>query len=254
LLKTKCVYAIIFEGKIKNNNYKYKGFKEIPRPFVLEPPMNYKVCFKKGEEIKLGLVLFGDTAEFLPYIIYTFVELGKIGLGINSGKYDLQEVLNYKGEQIYNSKEQKLYNKDSTVELDFVNYDKNTINIKFLSPTRIKVNGKYDYDLNFVTFIRSLLRRITAINFFYLEKELDIDYKKILLESQRIKTKNKDLKYVPMERYSTRQKQVMDLGGIVGEIEYEGQLKSFVPLIKIGEYTHIGKNTTFGLGKYEINI
>jgi CRISPR/Cas system endoribonuclease Cas6 (RAMP superfamily) len=44
----------------------------------------------------------------------------------------------------------------------------------------------------------------------------------------------------------------MKLGGIIGEVVYEGDLTNFVPLLKIGELTHIGKNTTFGLGKYEV--
>jgi len=44
----------------------------------------------------------------------------------------------------------------------------------------------------------------------------------------------------------------MKLGGFLGNITFEGDLKEFIPFIKLGEYIHIGKQTSFGLGKYEI--
>jgi len=40
---------------------------------------------------------------------------------------------------------------------------------------------------------------------------------------------------------------------IVGTLTYEGELTPFLPLILLGQFTHIGKNTTFGLGKYVID-
>ena len=44
----------------------------------------------------------------------------------------------------------------------------------------------------------------------------------------------------------------MKLGGIVGKASFSGNIKEFLPLLKIGELVHIGKGTSFGLGKYEI--
>ncbi|MCM8762553.1 MAG: CRISPR system precrRNA processing endoribonuclease RAMP protein Cas6 [Candidatus Omnitrophica bacterium] len=44
----------------------------------------------------------------------------------------------------------------------------------------------------------------------------------------------------------------MRLGGFTGTITYKGNLKEFLPFIKLGEIIHIGKNTSFGLGKYII--
>jgi len=42
----------------------------------------------------------------------------------------------------------------------------------------------------------------------------------------------------------------MKLGGVVGQVEYEGEIGKFIPLIEVGKYIHIGKNTTFGFGQY----
>jgi len=54
------------------------------------------------------------------------------------------------------------------------------------------------------------------------------------------------------ERYSSRQQTRMKFGGWVGEIIYQGDFQRFLPLLRLGEHIHVGKVTTFGLGKYRI--
>ena len=44
----------------------------------------------------------------------------------------------------------------------------------------------------------------------------------------------------------------MKLGGLIGSITYEGNLDKFLPLLRIGEYIHVGKAVTFGMGRYRI--
>ena len=54
------------------------------------------------------------------------------------------------------------------------------------------------------------------------------------------------------ERYSSRQKGRMAFGGMAGEAECEGPLASFLPSLLFGQWTHAGKNATFGLGRDEV--
>ena len=44
----------------------------------------------------------------------------------------------------------------------------------------------------------------------------------------------------------------MSLGGATGTVSYEGDISDFMLLLRLGEYVHVGKGTSFGLGKYEI--
>jgi CRISPR/Cas system endoribonuclease Cas6 (RAMP superfamily) len=44
----------------------------------------------------------------------------------------------------------------------------------------------------------------------------------------------------------------MKMGGFTGQITFEGEIRPFIPLVKAGEVLHVGKGTSFGLGRYRI--
>jgi len=45
----------------------------------------------------------------------------------------------------------------------------------------------------------------------------------------------------------------MSMGGLVGRAVYHGAWQEFWPWLALGEWVHVGKNATFGLGKYVIH-
>ncbi|MFQ5963842.1 MAG: CRISPR system precrRNA processing endoribonuclease RAMP protein Cas6 [Candidatus Scalinduaceae bacterium] len=51
---------------------------------------------------------------------------------------------------------------------------------------------------------------------------------------------------------SASQKQRVTMGGFIGKAVFEGDIEGFMTLIALGEYVHVGKGTSFGLGKYVI--
>ncbi len=44
----------------------------------------------------------------------------------------------------------------------------------------------------------------------------------------------------------------MKMGGFMGEITYKGDFEPFRPYIRLGEHVHVGKGSSFGLGRYEV--
>ena len=61
-----------------------------------------------------------------------------------------------------------------------------------------------------------------------------------------------EIKVEHMERYSNRTNGKMDFSGLLGTIEYEGGLTPFVPWLYAAQRLHVGRNTTFGMGKIEV--
>jgi hypothetical protein len=62
-----------------------------------------------------------------------------------------------------------------------------------------------------------------------------------------------NLQWLDWERYSSRQKQKLRMGGLTGAVDLDGsQLADLWPYIWLGQWTHAGKGTSMGLGRFEI--
>lgn len=260
LLQEKCVYSYIFETPLPQNLLEKSKFKlkRPPHPYVLEPPITSKIEYNHDDELAFNLILIGRGIEYLPYFVFVFEELGKKGLGKGRGKYELVRVDNEEGERIYESEKlsdnfqiksfQDIINGYNFAESK--NYQH--VKINFLTPVRIVLRGELPTKFDFNLFIINLLRRISWLSIVHGDEELEFNYKYLISCADVVKIKERNIKWYDWERYSSRQGTRMKLGGFLGNITFEGDLKKFIPFIKLGEYIHIGKQTSFGLGQYEI--
>ncbi len=260
LLQQKCVYAYIFETPFPDYLTEKTSFNIAypPHPYILEPPFDSKAIFNPDDELIFNLVLIGKSIEYLPYFIFVFDELGKIGLGKDRGKYKLNRVEDIKGEMVYHNGRLKDKINQITFQDIIHKYQRDTakqyseIRIHFLTPTRFVLEEKLVKEINFKEFITNLLRRISLLSIFHCAKKIDFDYLGLIEDTNIIESKIENWKWHDWGRYSTKQKQRVKLGGFLGDIYFSGNLNRFIPFIKLGEYIHIGKQTSFGLGKYEI--
>lgn len=262
LLKEKCVYAYVFETSPPKETALMRKYPTVPHPFILTPPLEDDRLYEPGEEIKFELTLIGRAQDFLPYFIYTFEELGKRGLGKGRGKYNLEEVRilsdalerkSKRKEVIYNSGEKVLHSAQlKPLAIDYTPISTSNLHLLFLTPTRLKFQGDLTSNLEFHIFFRNLLRRISLLAYFHCGLELAIDFRGLIKKAEDIKTERRNLRWYDWERYSTRQQIKMKLGGFLGEVVFSGNFEPFWPYLVLGEYTHVGKGSSFGLGKYEI--
>jgi hypothetical protein len=100
--------------------------------------------------------------------------------------------------------------------------------------------------------VRSLLRRVSNLLYFHSEIDLGVDFRDLIARAGDISLTHDATRWQDWTRYSSRQSVAMDLGGFVGEARYAGDLGPFLPLLLLGEYVHVGKNATFGLGRMRI--
>lgn len=67
-----------------------------------------------------------------------------------------------------------------------------------------------------------------------------------------VRTGREEFRVERMERYSNRINGKMDFSRLTGEAEYEGDLPPFVLWLYATQRLHVGRNTTFGMGKIEV--
>src|SRR3990167_6952792 len=164
LLKSTCVYTYIFETPPPRDSEILRLYPRVPNPFVIEPPLDDKQIYTPGTEIDFHLVLIGRAADYLPYFIYAFTELGKAGIGRNRAKYELTRVegLDSKNQPtiIYTSDSKTIIANPPVISFNFSERDvawelashvlnhkdtaleqTPTLGFRFLTPARVKYNG-----------------------------------------------------------------------------------------------------------------
>lgn len=258
LLKIRCVYAYIFETSPPEATevMGMNKYEKVPHPFVIEPPEEKQRIYNPGEKLSFSLLLIGRAVDYLPYFIYAFDELGNIGLGKGRGKYRLLSV--HEKETLAYSIEDKTLRPTLVSEQllpDAVSFDSalEEVSLSFLTPARIVYQRELVSDLEFHILLRSLLRRLCLLHYFHCENSEPMwDHKLLISEAGKVVTGSSFLQWHDWERYSARQGVRMKLGGVVGDITYKSVPEGFLPILKAGELFHVGKGTSFGLGKFAI--
>lgn len=266
LLKGKCVYSYIFETPPPSDTLKMRKYPFAPHPFVITPPLEEKRTYRQNDTLCFELTLIGKSIDFLPYFIYTFDELGRMGIGKGKGKYRLEEVRAIQVDErsetkdretivIYSGKDKALRNNFRVLKVDDIsplNLSPLSLSLSFMTPTRLKYDGQLSPTLEFHILIRNLLRRTSLLSYFHCGEQLDLDFKGLIEEAKSVKVQKENLRWVDWERYSNRQETKMKMGGFTGSVTFEGDFEKFLPILLLGEHIHVGKGTSFGLGRYEI--
>jgi len=270
LLKGVCPYAYVFETPPPADSLILRKYPYAPHPFVLEPPLDATTIYEPGSVLTFSLVLIGKGIEYLPYFIYAFDELGRLGLGRDRGTFRLAEVCGeaVSGEAgawrpIYSGDRKVLTNgfRVHTGRDLFSAHDhghehahvvSKEITLHLLTPMRLRFGEALVNHLDFHMLIRNLLRRFSALSYFHCGQQLDLDFKGLIARAQEVKAERVEVHWVDWHRYSNRQKRKIQMGGLIGQVTYSGPLAEFLPFLRLGELVHVGKGTVMGLGKYHM--
>jgi len=262
LLKSRCLYAQVFETSLAVEPPAGLRISAVPHPFVIEPPLIDTTGFEAGSVLDCNLILFGDVNRSLPYFIYAFDRMGKIGIGkkINGKRagFILEKV--YNGRQvIYDSADQNLKLHEAFESLDLSKQGESSnaglrLKVTLETPLRLKFENRIHADLTFHILIRTALRRISTLFACYGDGEPAFDYQGLVKKAEKVRIVDNGLKWFDWRRYSNRQNQSMLMGGMLGTVTYKGDLGGYLPVLNLCSKLHIGKQTSFGLGKINAKI
>ena len=277
-----CVYSKCFETPVPDDSPMLRGQPFAPHPFVLEPTRTKKRDYAPGDTFTCDLILIGEAIDLLPWMVFTFHEMGKRRIGIRGqrggcqlerveslsvhssdpetdnqpsvGNADLRS-LPERNRVIYTAETEMLSDEGMVLRLDDVMggapHVTDTVELEFLTPTSIKVGGQWTKNLTFEHLIRNLLRRIRFLSYFHCGEDLDVDAPGLIEAAHSVRSKL-HLRWVKKDRYSHRTETSIPMDGFIGKIRFEGELKPFLPFILLGEYLHIGHHTAFGHGQYRL--
>lgn len=260
VLRSNCAYPYVFETPVPETAQRMRKYPSAPHPFVILPTLEDKRQYNAGDIFHFDLILIGRGIDYLPYFIHTFAQFStRRGLGADRGKCTLasaqwQETQG-QGVSIYDDGDQELREECQPISIESLlddELDADAVRIQFLTPTRIVQSGRLASDLPFHFLVRTLLRRVSNLMYFHCGTELDVDFRSLIRQSEQVEIASNELQWYDWKRYSSRQQRHIKQGGLVGSVSYRGNLHPFWPLLKLGEFIHVGKSTSFGLGKYQV--
>lgn len=250
-LEANCPFRYVFFTPVPADTKKMRKYPYAPHPFVIPPPLDQKRCYRGEDVLEITLVLIGKGTDLFPYFLYAFEQMGRIGAGKGRGKFTVEEVKDLDGITLY--RQGRFYGFPKvTFWHELRNGSGDLVKLNFLTPLKVKFSERFCSVLEFHVLMRALLRRISLLSYFHCGCELQLDFKGLIELSQKVKTVINNLKWVDWYRYSSRQKRKLLIGGIIGEVVFEGRLGTFWPFLSLGEWIHVGKGTSFGFGKYQL--
>lgn len=125
--------------------------------------------------------------------------------------------------------------------------------LRLLTPLRLQQDGRLFTEaqpLPFELLVRAGLRRLALLG----APAPDDLAERLRTEASRVQLSRERVRWRDWRRRSGRQQALMELGGLVGELVYDGDLALFAPLLRALELTHLGKQTGFGLGRIEVRF
>lgn len=253
LLKNACAYSYVFETSPPADTEKMRKYHAAPHPFVLRLSENPSI----NSSYRLDLILFGHGQRYFPYLVHALQTAGKAGI---SGKRQIFELLQI-DELDFQGNSQPVYldgalqPQQPAMSPPVPDMPKR-VELTFHTPLRIKLNQKNltADNFSFGALFSTLLRRISMISYFHTDTPLNTDFAGLTAQAKQIAIAKHNLQWFDWTRYSSRQQTEMNLGGLVGNITLDTDgLDNFWPYLWLGQWTHIGKATSMGLGAYSIN-
>ena len=217
--------------------------------------------YEPGEKMRFGFTVVGRAAEYMPYFIYAFSKMGDEGVGRRRARYKLERVVAKNPlvgtrEEIYNG-EVVRNRRLPTVWQDAVGaarkLDTERVRLEFMTPTFVKFEGKVSPEApSFAALVQGLLIRLPMLSAVHCGEVWQEDFKSLVACAGEVKTVRDETTWVSFRRYSSFRNRSEPLEGVVGRAEYAGAVEEFLPLLGMGQLTHVGKRAVFGLGRYRM--
>jgi hypothetical protein len=260
-----CPYHLVFETSPPPDASALRTHDEIPRPFVIAPPPARVDDYPAGSAVTFDLTLIGRAREFLPHFVVTLREVDRIGRGrrhVLLRRIEAVHPLTEAREVVYTSDSNLVTPREASVTLAdcaALPCPTGPLAVTFITQTRLKGGGglgrraSFARRVDFQLLFRRLLGRLSSLARFHGSGPLEVDFRGLIEASAAVRLTRHETRWTHWARYSGRQDRRMEWEGVVGSVTYEGDLSAFWPYLVLGQWTHVGNGTTFGLGGYRLD-
>lgn len=253
LLYRSCPYPYVFETPPPLAAQKMRKYTAAPHPFLLD-----LLNAPENDVHQVGLTLIGRGSVYLPYLIHAFERAGEQGLGKGRTPMTLMGV--WQAEPPEADTWVPIYEPGAALtphapSVPSVPPAPLAVRLRFETPLRLQRDDRLvtPETFRFSDLFGPLLRRVSMLTYFHTETSLETDFAGLMEQARQLELSEVKLAWKDWTRYSSRQKTAMQMGGLVGEIMVQlAEGSPLWPYLWLGQWVHVGKGTSMGLGRYTI--
>jgi hypothetical protein len=250
-----CPYPAIFETP-SPEAHALQRFSQVPNPYVVEPPPLGRRRVEAGETVSFHLVLVGRALGHLPLIAYAFQRAFERGVGRLRAKAEIKDLaldLPEGPQSIWDPEGSCIEPHDRTLIMPQLP-EVAAVTLRIATPLRLQSQGRpvSPDRLRPRTLFAALLRRASLL--FELHAGMPpvgADASRLAAVAERL-ADERSLQWKDWTRFSSRQGCEMTLGGVIGAWKLAGDLRELLPWFWLGQWLHVGKETTMGMGMYSL--
>ncbi|HQQ68693.1 MAG TPA: CRISPR system precrRNA processing endoribonuclease RAMP protein Cas6 [Alicycliphilus sp.] len=264
-----CPYTRIFEAPAPDA-HQLQRFSAIPNAYVVEPPPplldkaapSVERSLQPGQELVFHMVLIGHALEQLPLVIVAWQRALARGLGKSRSRLELEQVqwLDGAGQShpVWTASQPHIQPHAASLSIPPLPSGAQALHLHIHTPLRLQKQGHAlpPKQLNVRTLISTLARRVALMLEFHAQQaDWGAQVPTAVTQADQL-SDQRDLRWFDWTRYSSRQQQEMALGGVVGQWQLHGAsdtLAQLWPWLHLGQWLHVGKNATMGLGGYSLS-
>jgi hypothetical protein len=287
-----CPYPAIFETPAPEQHALQRFSQVPNPYVIEPPALGSRRFVLAGETVSFHIVLIGRALTQLPLIAYAFQRAFEHGIGKLRAKGRIEDIAIERSngppftdlrsdpphpnplpsgerepaesgagsqgddelaESIWDAEHSRIRPHEETLTVPrFPNTS--VITLKITTPLRLQSQGHpvAPENLRPRTLFTALLRRASLL--FELHAGMPpvgADAARLAAAAERL-TDERNLQWKDWTRFSSRQKHAMTLGGVIGEWRLTGDLRELLPWFWLGQWLHVGKETTMGMGMYSL--
>jgi len=259
-----CPYTRIFEAPPPpKGSHALQNFSQIPNPYIIEPPSPGARVLDADDDFEFHIVLIGHAIEQLPLIIFALQRAMHQGLTKARVPTDLMQV-DWLGEHgtahpIWHMEHPTLLAHTAQLTLPQSSTGpQHQLALHIHTPMRLQSQGK-PLGVGQLTpraLLYAIVRRCALMMEFHAGLGGWAEAAQHIRNLSPTLTDTQELQWFDWTRYSSRQKQEMTLGGVLGRWTLQGApdaLAEIYPWLWLGQWLHVGKNASMGLGCYTLN-
>jgi len=243
--------------------------RDIVRLFTVEPPLDVGGAHPSGWSFSFGLTLFGPAVTLYPHLTVATQNMGLIGFGQRgqaAGRFNVLECwaddpFSGRRERIMEAHSATLAEPSLPISSEIIcrrasvlagryggSAGQQQLTVRFLTPTRLIADKRLTKSPAFDVLVRRLVRRLSDLAEATSTEAPSLDVPRLLLLSEAIQIADDRTRWMDLMSHSGRTGRSTPIGGLVGDVTYQGDLLPFLPLLLWSEVTHVGKDTTKGNG------